>query len=127
MYTQEELRAILLVVGVLLAPVILVFVVPHLLSAIVGLAARVGIWVMARLAGHEEIYGEDRADEGRMARHGRARTALAPRGRVFVSGELWDAEAETPVAAGERIEVLSRTGLLLRVRAAADDETPSKA
>lgn len=116
--------------GELTAPVLwtatmLLFLVVLLSPRLVGLAARLGIWVAGKLAGHDEIYGADRADEGRMARHGRARTALAPRGKVFVSGELWDAEADSgdPVAAGERVEVLSREGLLLRVRAARENRT----
>ncbi len=97
-----------------------------LVSRLAGFAARLGIWISGRVSGPERLYGEDRIDEGRMPRHGRARTALAPRGKVFVSGELWDAETaedERPVAAGERIEVLAREGLRLRVRATPEDET----
>lgn len=95
-------------------------------SRFAGLAAQLGIWISRRVSGPERLYGDDRADGGRMPRHGRARTALAPRGKVFVSGELWDAETaegERPVAAGERVEVLARDGLLLRVRARAEDES----
>ena len=104
--------------------VTMVFFLAVLLSPrLLSLAARLGIWMNARLAGQDEIYGEDRADEGRLARHGRARTALAPRGKVFVSGEIWHAEATegAPVAAGERVEVVSREGMLLRVRAVRDE------
>lgn len=95
-------------------------------SRFAGLAAQLGIWISRRVSGPERLYGDDRADQGRMPRYGRARTALAPRGKVFVSGELWDAEVaegERPVAAGERIEVLARDGLLLRVRACTEDES----
>jgi membrane-bound ClpP family serine protease len=102
---------------------IALFLVVILSPRLLGLAARLGIWITARLAGHDEIYGDDRTDEGRLARHGRARTALAPRGKVFVSGEIWHAEATegAPVAAGERVEVVSREGMLLRVRAVRDE------
>jgi membrane-bound serine protease (ClpP class) len=48
---------------------------------------------------------------------GEARTALDPAGNVFLLGELWSATAENgPVAAGDRVEVVGRTGLRLRVR-----------
>lgn len=36
-----------------------------------------------------------------------AMEALDPRGHVLVEGEIWDAVAEQPVAAGERVKVLS--------------------
>lgn len=97
-----------------------------LATRLAGFAARLAIWISGRVSGPERLYGEDRADGGRVDRHGRARTALAPRGKVFVSGELWDAETaegERPVAAGERVEVLARDGLRLRVRATTRDET----
>lgn len=109
---------VLLVLMVALAAFVTLLLFPRLLS----LAAHLGIWASGKLAGRDEIYGADRADEGRLPRHGRARTALAPRGKVFVSGELWNAEVAdgSPVAAGERVEVVSREGMLLRVRAVPD-------
>lgn len=40
---------------------------------------------------------------------GTAKTALAPRGMVFVDGALWEAEtSEGEIAAGERVEVIGR-------------------
>ena len=41
-----------------------------------------------------------------MSERGVARTALAPRGKVFVHGEIWDAVSEAPVAAGAAVEVV---------------------
>jgi membrane-bound serine protease (ClpP class) len=49
---------------------------------------------------------------------GKATTALTPEGTVFLRGEYWNAHAEEPVAAGERVEVTAVDGLLLRVRRA---------
>jgi membrane-bound serine protease (ClpP class) len=49
---------------------------------------------------------------------GKATTALAPDGTVFLRGEYWNARSEEPVAAGERVEVTAVDGLLLRVRRA---------
>jgi len=87
-------------------------------SRAVGLAARLAIWVQERIHGPEELYRDGRSAEGRLARYGEARSDLAPRGRVFVSGELWHAVADGSVAAGDRIEVVGREGLELRVRPA---------
>jgi membrane protein implicated in regulation of membrane protease activity len=97
----------------ILGAVLLVLVVA---SRAVGLAARLAIWLRERIHGPEELYRDGRAAEGRLARYGQARSDLAPRGRVFVSGELWHAVADGPVAAGDRIEVVGREGLELRVR-----------
>ncbi len=49
---------------------------------------------------------------------GRAETALAPEGSVFVRGEHWTALADEPIAAGERVEIVAVDGLRLRVRRA---------
>lgn len=54
--------------------------------------------------------------EGMIGETGTARTDLSPAGRVFVHGELWEAEAESPVKAGEKVKVLAvLDGLKLRV------------
>jgi membrane-bound serine protease (ClpP class) len=37
---------------------------------------------------------------------GTARTDLAPSGRVFVHGELWEAEAAEPIREGEKVRVV---------------------
>ncbi|MEO6964925.1 MAG: NfeD family protein, partial [Acidobacteriaceae bacterium] len=44
-----------------------------------------------------------------------AQTALNPNGHVLVRGELWQAHSQTPIAAGETVRILNRTGLLLEV------------
>lgn len=56
--------------------------------------------------------------EGLIHQQGTARTPLAPRGKVFVHGEIWDAVAEEPVAGGEEVEVVGVRvdDFLLRVR-----------
>jgi membrane-bound serine protease (ClpP class) len=48
--------------------------------------------------------------EGMIGETGTARTDLAPAGRVFVHGELWEAEAETPIRAGEKVKVIEVLG-----------------
>ncbi|RIK96202.1 MAG: serine protease [Proteobacteria bacterium] len=52
---------------------------------------------------------------------GRAQSALAPEGSVFVRGEYWTARADEPVRAGERVEVVAVEGMRLRVRRAAPE------
>jgi membrane-bound serine protease (ClpP class) len=59
-------------------------------------------------------------DAGIVGEIGVARTALAPAGRVFVHGELWNAEADQPIAEGARVEVEAMDGLILRVKPARD-------
>ena len=54
--------------------------------------------------------------EGLVGRRGEAETGLDPDGWVIVQGERWRASAGERVAPGERVEVLSVEGLLLRVR-----------
>jgi membrane-bound serine protease (ClpP class) len=46
----------------------------------------------------------------------RAKTDLAPRGKVFVQGEIWDAISDEPIREGEEVEVESIHGLTLTVR-----------
>jgi membrane-bound serine protease (ClpP class) len=55
--------------------------------------------------------------EGLLHERGMARTPLDPRGKVFVHGELWDAVAREPVAAGEAVEIVAVQNLTLEVRA----------
>jgi membrane-bound serine protease (ClpP class) len=51
-----------------------------------------------------------------------AQTALAPAGKVFVHGELWDAVASANVPAGEKVVVQKVDGLQLRVEPAHESE-----
>jgi membrane-bound serine protease (ClpP class) len=53
--------------------------------------------------------------QGMIGEIGVARTALAPRGKVFVHGEIWDAVSSATVAAGESVVVRNVDGLQLRV------------
>ncbi|HEV3076870.1 MAG TPA: nodulation protein NfeD [Thermoanaerobaculia bacterium] len=54
--------------------------------------------------------------EGLVHERGVARSELRPQGKVFVHGELWDATAEQPVAAGEEVEVIGVRDMNLAVR-----------
>jgi membrane-bound serine protease (ClpP class) len=54
-------------------------------------------------------------EQGLIGEIGIAQTALAPAGKVFVHGELWDAVSVVPILAGERIVVRQVDGLTLKV------------
>jgi membrane-bound serine protease (ClpP class) len=54
--------------------------------------------------------------EGLLQEIGIARSGVAPRGKVFVHGELWEAESTEPVVAGEEVEITGVNHLLLTVR-----------
>jgi len=58
-------------------------------------------------------------EQGLIGEIGIAQTTLAPAGKVFVHGELWDAVSTVPVPAGERIVVRQVDGLTLRVESVA--------
>lgn len=54
-------------------------------------------------------------EQGLIGEIGVAQTALAPAGKVFVHGELWDAVSSVGIPAGERVVVQRVDGLTLRV------------
>jgi membrane-bound serine protease (ClpP class) len=53
--------------------------------------------------------------QGLVGETGIAQTALSPRGKIFVHGELWDAVSSSNVAAGQVVVVRRVDGLLLQV------------
>ncbi|MEJ5377521.1 MAG: nodulation protein NfeD [bacterium] len=55
---------------------------------------------------------------GMIGEKGSAMSRIAPRGRVFVHGEIWDAMSEEPIEEGQRVEVTGIQGLTLQVRRA---------
>ncbi|MFQ5525317.1 MAG: nodulation protein NfeD [Thermoanaerobaculia bacterium] len=55
--------------------------------------------------------------EGLVNERGVARSALSPKGKVFVHGELWDARSEEPIGSGSEVVVVGVDGMTLRVRA----------
>ena len=54
--------------------------------------------------------------EGLIGMSGLAKTDLNPAGRVFVHGELWEANSEVPLRMGDSIEVTGIEGLTLQVK-----------
>jgi len=60
--------------------------------------------------------------EGLVGEFAIAQTALAPAGKVFVHGELWDAVASANVLAGDKVVVEKVDGLQLRVQPVHDSQ-----
>jgi len=54
--------------------------------------------------------------EGLLEQEGRAESAIAPVGKVFVNGEYWDAWSDQPIAAGSRVTVEAVEGMRLKVK-----------
>jgi len=53
--------------------------------------------------------------QGMIGQIGTAQTPLAPQGKVFMHGEIWDAVSNSAVPVGQSVVVRSLKGLLLRV------------
>jgi membrane-bound serine protease (ClpP class) len=47
---------------------------------------------------------------------GQVRAPLSPSGKVFVHGEIWNADAEEEIPVGEKVEVVGFDGMRLKVR-----------
>jgi membrane-bound serine protease (ClpP class) len=62
--------------------------------------------------------------QGLVGEMGMAQTALAPRGKVFVHGEIWDAVSQVNVSAGEPVMVRGVDGLQLKVEPVLVAERP---
>ncbi|MGA2586868.1 MAG: nodulation protein NfeD [Candidatus Aminicenantales bacterium] len=60
------------------------------------------IYLVIRAQARRSLTGK----EGMVGEIGTARTDLAPEGKVFVHGELWEAEAVGPVSAGEKVRIV---------------------
>lgn len=54
--------------------------------------------------------------EGLIGEVGEVRMRLAPRGKVWLHGEYWNAESDEEVEVGQKVQVVSRDHMVLRVR-----------
>jgi len=54
--------------------------------------------------------------EGLIGEVGEVRVRLAPRGKVWLHGEYWNAESDEEVEVGQKVQVVSRDHMVLRVR-----------
>ncbi len=54
--------------------------------------------------------------EGLIGEVGEVRVQLAPRGKVWLHGEYWNAESDEDIEVGQKVRVVSRDHMVLRVR-----------
>lgn len=54
-------------------------------------------------------------EQGLVGETGVAQTALSPQGKVLIHGELWDAQASSPLPVGQLVTVRKVDGLILQV------------
>ena len=85
-----------------------IFAVTVFAAAVVALL----LWLVVRVHRSRVTTGA----EGLVSKRATARTDLDPGGKVFVWGEIWNAVAESPVAAGAQVEITAVDGMTLRVR-----------
>jgi len=85
------------------------------LGAIIGTAvATAAFFLYVVGAGVKALHSKTTTGiEGLVVEIGVVRTRLAPRGQIFLRGELWNAEGEVEV--GESVRVTGMDGLTLRV------------
>jgi len=57
---------------------------------------------------------------GLVGASGEVRVRIAPRGKVWVNGEYWNAESDEEIEVGQKIEVVAVQGLMMRVRKAVE-------
>lgn len=98
-----------------MAPVLEVYINPWLLAlAIVIVVAIIIVAVMLSIRAHERKVAAGREDM--VGRTAVVKTALNPRGMVFVENELWNAEIENGMAEPEEEVTVTRVeGLKLYV------------
>ncbi len=87
------------------------------LSLIIPMAVLVGAllmtltWMAAKTQRRAAVTGA----EGMIGTIALAKTDVAPRGRVFIHGEMWDAVSDEPIREGEEAKVKAVSGLTLKV------------
>jgi len=72
---------------------------------------------VAGLVFRAQVSAPRTGDRGLIGEVGVVRQALAPRGKVFVHGELWNARAAVPLPEGVQVRVVGLEGLTLTVEA----------
>jgi membrane-bound serine protease (ClpP class) len=91
------------------------------LSAVISVAVVTGLFFAFAIAKVAQAQRKAAVTgiEGLIGALAQARTALDPRGTVFLRGELWDATAiDDPIAEGERVQVMAVDGFTLHVQRA---------
>jgi membrane-bound serine protease (ClpP class) len=85
------------------------FIVPF--AMMVGAMLMTLTWMAVRTQRRAAVTGI----EAMVGTIGVAKTDVAPRGQVFVQGEIWDAQSDEPIREGEEAQIKSVSGLTLKV------------
>jgi membrane-bound serine protease (ClpP class) len=88
------------------------------LSVFLPTTAAISIFfaAVARLAFRAQTGKPLTGREAMVGMIGEVREEIAPEGKVFVSGELWNAQAEQRIEPGEKVEVVEVHNLKLKVK-----------
>jgi membrane-bound serine protease (ClpP class) len=71
--------------------------------------------IVAGLVFRSQISKPRTGDKGLIGEVGVVKERLAPGGKIFVHGELWNAEAPEPIEAGAKVRVIGMDHLVLKV------------
>lgn len=88
------------------------------LSFIVPLAVAIGIWnlfILSKII-QARIMPPQTGKEGLIGKTGKAYTKIGKKGKVFIHGELWNAESDKEIKKGKEVEVVEIEGLKLTVK-----------
>ena len=88
--------------------------------ATVALCAGLIMFALTMLAARTWRQKPVSGTEGLIGAIGEVRVRVAPRGKVWIHGEYWNAESSEEIEVGERVQVVEMENLLLRVRKAVE-------
>ena len=77
--------------------------------------------IVAGLVFKVQIKRPQTGDSGLLGQIGEVRNPLAPEGKIFVQGELWQAKADEPLDVGTKVRVTEVIGLVLVVEPFSSD------
>jgi membrane-bound serine protease (ClpP class) len=87
----------------------LAFIIPT--AVLLGMVLMTLTWIAVKTQRRHSVTGA----EGMVGTIALAKTDVAPRGRVFVHGEIWDAVSDEPIREGEEARIKAVSGLTLKV------------
>lgn len=119
---SESRYLLVLSIILLLSGMLLVFKKPGqllamdpFLAVIVSISVAAFIWIVGRNTARAFQQKPQRNLDRIVGQVGRAVTDISKEGSVYVGGENWSAESETPIKKGSAVIIRQREGLLLKV------------
>ncbi|HWU41772.1 MAG TPA: NfeD family protein, partial [Candidatus Acidoferrum sp.] len=78
-----------------------------------------GLCILAMsLAIRAQLAKPTTGSEGLVREVGQARTRIAPEGKIFIHGEIWNAYADEVIEEGEKVRIVATEGLRVKVKKA---------